>query len=74
MKNLPLYLIGSYMFIAILTFGIAYNKDYEHAAGTCPIWCSKADEDFRNGGRAILDAMLWPLYISTEAFTFMRKE
>jgi hypothetical protein len=58
----------TYLLIAILTFGYSYNAGYESPRNTFVT----AEET--NGARAMMSAMLWPLYWSLQAFKSIRPE
>jgi len=55
----------SYAVIAILTFGIAYNRGYEEFE-------NHLDSQFFNMFRAAFCGIAWPVYLSTEVFSGLR--
>jgi hypothetical protein len=54
-------LIG-YAVIAVLTYGLSYNIDYEQPKNNIDM----------NGPRAMMCSMFWPFYLSQKAFIWAR--
>lgn len=55
-----------YGFIGFLTFGVAYNLDYEESKSK---FISSAEV---NTTRALMSGMMWPLYWTTKGFINLR--
>ena len=60
--------LSAYAFIALLTFGVAWNLDYKSGC--------QYDSDcaFANMVESTAKAVAWPLYVSVKGFQFLRKE